>query len=65
MLRVWLALVCSAHVSRWCWLGFSCFIMSTFDVEGFLGDPSVEQIDAFKKEDLYAIAAHFGLLQHT
>ena len=33
--------------------------MSTFDIEGFLCDPSVEQIDRCKKKDLYAIAAHF------
>ena len=33
--------------------------MSTFDLEGFLSDPSVEQIDRCRKKDLYAIAAHF------
>ena len=41
--------------------GFLGFTMSTFDVEVFLGDPSVERLDACLKDDLYAIAAHFAV----
>ena len=31
-----------------------------FNLEGFLSDPSVDQIDRCRKKDLYAIAAHFS-----
>lgn len=35
------------------------FIMTVFDLEAFISNPSVEQLDQCRKEDLHAIAAYF------
>lgn len=33
--------------------------MASFDLEGFLNDPSLDRLDACRKVDLFAIASHF------